>query len=171
MKVLLINDCKFESFILKDLLSSLGCNVRTSNEYDAIRVIEKYLPDIVIANLIMRNTTGDELIKKIRQKHRKIKCILSSSNIIDKDEYNVVDSIIHTPTNKDELKDVIDGLHIKEHCDKKEEVYKYNSNFISKREFTAVKEERKIQFCSFCGGKLKETNKQYKFCPYCGEKI
>jgi two-component system, chemotaxis family, chemotaxis protein CheY len=139
-KILLINDCKFESFIMKDILDNIGHEVEISNEFEAIEKVKFYYPDIVIVNLIMKSIQGDELIKKIKSSNKDIKCILSSSNQIKLESYKnkKVDAVIHTPINNSEL---INALE----CNT-------NNKFI---------------FCPYCGEKL---NNGFNFCPKCGQK-
>lgn len=145
-KVLVINDSRFESAILKDLLTKLGYDVKTTNEYSALQEVNNYLPNIVISNLIMKETSGDLLIKKIKDVHKDMVCFLSScSNLhIEDYKYNKVDDIIKTPVNVEELNKLLKKFSPKD------------SNTI----FT---------FCPYCGGKFGEGT--YSFCLYCGEKV
>ncbi|MEW9096346.1 MAG: response regulator [Clostridiaceae bacterium] len=145
-KILVVNDSKFESYILKDLLIQLGYDVEITNEYSAIYEINKYSPDVVIANLIMKETSGDLLIKKIKDMKKDTKCLLSSCNNLNIEDfrYNKVDGIIKTPVKLDDL------------------------NIILKSFFT-VNDRLDFLFCPFCGGKIGEQ--LYAFCPYCGNKL
>jgi CheY-like chemotaxis protein len=148
-KVLLINDCRFESLVLKDMLNNLGYDVEIADEYTALEKVKFTYPDIVIANLIMKNTQGDQLIEKIKQSTSEIKCVLSSSNDIKIEDYRDkrVDVVIHTPVNKLALQEAL-GASIKPH--------------------TIEKQESKFNFCPYCGDKL---NGSFAFCPYCGHKM
>lgn len=146
-KVLLVNDCRFESMIMKDVLDSMGYEVEVTNEFDAMDKVKFSYPEIVIANLVMKSIQGDELIEKIKQSRKEIKCILSSNNPIKLKDYKSkrVDAVIHTPINKAEL---IDALEAKLEIE--------------------VKEDVKYKFCPYCGGKLQGG---FAFCPGCGHKI
>lgn len=141
-KVLLINDCKFESIIMKDILCNFGYDIKITNEYEAYDMIKRFIPDIVIANLIMKTISGDELINNIKRRNPEIRCILSSCNPIKLDDYKdkKVDDIIHTPIDKEKLKKVL------------------------------VKEENAFVFCPYCGKKLEGT-KGFTFCYHCGNKL
>lgn len=143
-KILLVNDCKFESFIMKDILDNMGYEVESSNEFQALEKVEFSYPDIVIANLIMKSIQGDDLIEKIKKNNDEIRCILSSSNPINLESYKnkKVDAVIHTPIDKNEL---IKALEAKANKD---------NNF---------------KFCPYCGEKL--NNSSFIFCPKCGKKI
>jgi two-component system, chemotaxis family, chemotaxis protein CheY len=140
-KILLINDCRFESLIMKDILDNEGHEVFISNEFEALEKIKFNYPDIVIVNLIMKTIQGDELINKIKSNNEEIKCILSSSNPIKLESYanKKVDAVIHTPINKNEL---LQSLEL-------------NIN-------------NKFKFCPYCGEKL---NGDFNFCPKYGKKI
>lgn len=146
-KVLLINDCRFESMIMRDILDEMGYDVEITNEFEAMEKTKYSYPDIVIANLIMKNTLGDELIQKIKNVNREIKCILSSNNPIQLEDYKHkdIDAVIHTPINREELKSALE----------------YNFELSEQNEV-------KFSFCPYCGGKLKGD---FKFCPDCGHKL
>lgn len=140
-KILLINDCKLESLIMKDILDDAGHEVLISNEFEALQKVKFNHPDIVIANLIMQTIQGNELISKIKNINEEIKCILSSSSPIKLESYknNKVDAVIHTPINKSELLNSLE-----------------------------LKLNNKFKFCPYCGEKL---NGDFNFCPKCGKKI
>ncbi len=154
-KVLLVNDCKFESFIMKDMLDNLGYEVNTTNEYGVFIKIERFKPDIIICNLIMKNINGDNLIKNIKIKNSKMICVLSSSNLIQLKDYkkNNVDEIIHTPIEKEDLETILKKI-----------TYKFNKTEKSDMH------SQKFSFCPYCAGKL-DNSKNFLFCPYCGKKL
>lgn len=145
-KVLLINDCKFEKIIIKDLLVRLGYDVQLGDEYEALNKIKDFSPDIVIVNLIMKEITGDRLIKKIKDINSRSICILSSSNSLSIDDYkeNGVDRVIQTPINEEKLEIILEnkGNH-----------------------------ECKLRFCPYCGNKLDGIFKKIIFCPFCGQHL
>jgi len=53
-KVLLVNDSKFESMILKDMLVSIGYIAGIADEYDAIEKVQDMRPDYIIINRVMK---------------------------------------------------------------------------------------------------------------------
>jgi len=63
-KVLLVNDSKFESMILKDMLVSIGYIAGIADEYDAIEKVQDMRPDYIIINRVMKEIYGDELASK-----------------------------------------------------------------------------------------------------------
>lgn len=161
-RVLLVNDCRFESMIIKDILEDLGYEVQVSSEFNALEDISNYSPNIVICNLIMKKTTGDKLIQKVKERDPKLKCILSSSNDLKVEDFKKykVDCIIKTPITKDKLKEIIEKIKIAHNVDLE----------LLKSIIAENKKERKKEFtfCPYCGEKLDGV---YKFCPYCGSKI
>jgi len=70
-KVLLVNDSKFESMILKDMLVSIGIYCRIADEYDAIEKVQDMRPDYIIINRVMKEIYGDELASKIKPVFRR----------------------------------------------------------------------------------------------------
>lgn len=153
-KVLLINDCRFESLIMKDILRNIGYEVSVTNEYEAMSEIREFMPDIVICNLIMKEIDGNVLIRRIKTMHSEVRCYLSSSNDLKYEDYknDKVDEIIHTPIKSEELKNILQ---------RKERQYKINTS----------EPQRKKFFCQYCGGKLENLNISAAFCPYCGSKL
>lgn len=146
-KILVINDCRFEGIIMKDILSNAGYEVRIENEYGAISQVKDFSPRVVIVNLIMKETTGDKLIDRIRELDKNIRCILSSSNQLKKEDFSKekVNAIIQTPISKKNLLEAIEDGR-----------------------------ENRVQqkFCVKCGGNIEEfLRDKVKFCPYCGEKV
>lgn len=106
--LLLINDCKFESIIIKDLLEKMGCKVYICNEFRFMEAVEKFTPDILIANLIMKRTTGDSIIKQVKAKHNNIVCVLSSCNDIKIENYKNcgVDYVLNTPVSQEKIDNI-----------------------------------------------------------------
>lgn len=140
-KVLLVNDCKFESMIMRDMLKSMGYEVSITNEYDVMQKIEEVSPNILICNLIMKETTGNLVIKNVKARKREIVCYLSSSNELEYNDYKIqgVDGLIKTPVDVNELNKII--------------------------------KKKNIAFCPGCGEKLDKYNSKIAFCPYCGYKL
>lgn len=156
-KVLLVNDCKFESIIMKDILQDMGYEVKISNEYTALEDVKNYNAEVIICNLIMKHITGDHIISEAKKINFSIKGILSSSNDLKIEDYkeNKVDAIIKTPISKIVLEDIMNSF------------YSDNSlNIVKENKENTV--FRKFMFCPYCGEKL---NEKFKFCPQCGEKI
>lgn len=148
-KILLINDCRFESAVMKDMLLNLGYEVKQSTEDIALNDCRKYRPDVVITNLIMKKTTGDKLISKIKDIDGRVLCLLSSCNCIKQEDFGKcsIDGIIHTPIESNNLKHILDGC--------------LNSNRVIKG----------YLFCPFCGKKLKYELEKSNECPFCGHTL
>lgn len=111
-KVLLINDSKLQNQIMKDMLSSFDYEVCITDEYNAIVTVHDFRPDLIIANYIMKETTGDQLLSVIKIQYPEIKCVISSSNSIDINEFNrkKINAIIRTPIDKNELKMALESI-------------------------------------------------------------
>lgn len=103
-RALVINDSRFEGIILMDLLVKLGYDVKFADEFNALDIINKYSPDIVIANYIMKNTTGDKFIYEVKTIKPQVLCYLSSCNTLrGKALIKAYDGVIHTPVALKEL--------------------------------------------------------------------
>lgn len=184
-KVLVINDCKFESTIMKDYLSDVGYDVKVTSEFGAIIEARIFQPDILIANLIMKSTTGDKLISKIKAENSEIICILSSCDNIKLEDFSDsrVDEVINTPVNRDRLNEILDKA-IKNYEDTKIKK-KSMDNIIERLEQKSVSVEEnanlsqpskplvisKFLFCPFCGQRFDENTSKFTFCPYCGKSL
>ena len=108
-RVLIVNDSRFESMILKDTLSQLGYNVSITDEYSAVKQVQAFTPDVVLANYVMKDTFGDQLIERIKVRYPQIKCILTSNSELSRDDLKSgkVDAILKTPADKEALEDML----------------------------------------------------------------
>lgn len=183
-KILLVNDCKFESRVMKDCLSDIGYSVQVTNEYDVFVKVRRVQPDIVIANLIMKDTTGDKLIEYIKNTNSGIICLLSSCDLLKLEDFieHKVDEVIHTPINKLKLSEILNkalsktgnsNTSVTIHGAKKFLSDKSNKctnvDVLSK---TSIKEKASdFSFCPYCGQKLSVSDEKFVFCPYCGQKM
>ncbi|HEY8804886.1 MAG TPA: response regulator [Clostridium sp.] len=151
-RVLLVNDCKFENFVMRDMLISLGCEVIISNEFNALSDARELNCNVIIANFIMKVKTGDKILQQIKHMYPQIKCILSSSNDIRLENFNknVIEAFIRTPVTREKLKNAIKetGQLLNEH-----------------------KEYFKPSYCVYCGEKLNNSDGGAKFCKHCGKNI
>ncbi|QUH30499.1 response regulator [Vallitalea guaymasensis] len=156
-RALLVNDSRFESLIMKDMLNNLGYDVELADEFDALYEAEQFEPNIVIVNYIMRKTRGDKLIKDIKSTIPDSKCLLSSSNSIRHDKIeDSVDGILHTPLSMFTLKDSLKRVGEEEDI----------IHFVGKDEISAH-----IKYCPHCASNLSDFNQSITFCPYCGQII
>jgi len=170
-KILLVNDCKFENLIMKDYLNDIGYSVQVANEYDVFVQVRKSQPDIIIANLIMKDTTGDKLIEYIKSTNPKIICLLSSCDLIKLEDFieNKVDAVIHTPINKLKLSQILNKV-LSKVVNSKTNITIYEPEKILSK--TSINEEkRSFSFCPYCGQKLAVSDQQFLFCPHCGKRI
>ncbi|MCT4619994.1 MAG: response regulator [Marinisporobacter sp.] len=139
--VLIVNDSKLESIILKDLLKKLGMNGIISNEYTILTDLKKIDPAMVVVNYIMEDITGEQLIEEIKIRYPEIVCILASSSDLLKSQFKgfSIDDIVKIPIDQNKLKGIIE---------------KYIIN--------------KKNICFHC---KKEIQEDFYICPYCGEKL
>lgn len=155
-KALLVNDSRFESLILKDLLSKLDYEVELADEFDAVYLVEQFEPELVVVNYIMRETRGDKLIQLIKAGRPEIVCLLSSSSNVHKADFqeNQLDGIIRTPVSMFTLKDLLRRVDS------------------SKAEAAAKALEQKDgRFCDHCNADISAFNEAIVFCPFCGEEL
>jgi len=151
-RVLLVNDCKFENFIMRDMLINLGYEVIISNEFNAVSDVGALNCDLIIANYIMKEKTGDKILEQIKDMYPETKCILSSSNDIKLEDFNnsAIDGFLHTPVTKEKLEKVM--------MENRQSLNKHNKHM-------------KPPFCTYCGEKVDDSERQARFCKYCGEKF
>ncbi len=157
---MLVNDSRFESLILKDLLNKLEYEVELADEFDAVYQVEMFEPELVVVNYIMRETRGDKLIQLIKAGRPDIVCLLSSSSSVHKSDFTdfVLDGVIRTPVSMFTLRDVLRRVDDDRHQDDKKSV--------------AVKEkELEGRFCDHCNADISAFNEAIVFCPFCGEEI
>lgn len=190
-KVLLVNDSRFESIILKDILNTIGYDVRIADEYNAVKQMQSYEPDIVIANLLMKEIRGDQLVSIIKVQNSKVKCILCSNNPIRMEDFHFkkIDGVFRTPIDKPGLEKVLkevknsfeadEAVVVREAAMKPEEKQASPASEEKKQSWSAraVSGETTgtqppadtIRFCRQCGHRLGTDG--FVFCPYCGGKI
>lgn len=144
-RALLINDSRFESLILKDMLQKLGFAVEIADEFEALYAIEKFEPELVIVNFIMQQTRGDKLIQLMKAGMPDLKCVLSSSNDVKLSDFpgNHIDGLLHTPISQFLLENVLENMDNK---NKEVEVSTLCSN--CKKDLAPFDG---IAFCPFCG--------------------
>ncbi|PKM95481.1 MAG: hypothetical protein CVU84_05285 [Firmicutes bacterium HGW-Firmicutes-1] len=157
-KALLVNDSKFESLILRDMLSKLDFEVEIADEFDAIYEVEQFRPDIIIVNYIMQETTGDELIQQIKLGQPSAKCVLSSSNTVKLSDFNGkrIDGLLHTPISIFSLKDTLHRLGA---VNLDDDLLKTSNTEASGR------------FCDSCNQDISTFSMNIVFCPFCGDEL
>ena len=151
-RVLLVNDCKLENLIIMDMLISLGCEVIISNELNASSDVAKLNCNVIIANFIMKEQTGDKILQQVKGMYPETRCILSSNNELKCEDFKSesIDAFICTPVTKENLEKAIKGdeMLLKEY-----------------------KHQVKPSFCTYCGEKSDDGEQKSRFCKYCGGKL
>ena len=112
-RVLIVNDSRFESLVLRDILSQLGYYVSITDEYEAEEAVRDFLPDVVFINSVMKETFGDQLVERIKKYHPEALCILTSSSEIKRNRLRSrkIDAIVRTPVEKNELEGILQRLN------------------------------------------------------------
>lgn len=157
-KALLVNDSKFESLILRDMLSKLDYDVEVADEFDAVYEVEQFRPDVVFVNYIMQETTGDELIQHIKSGQPTAKCVLSSNSVLKDFNDKEIDGILHTPISMFTLKDT---LH---------RIGEVNQDEFFEG-FAGEETEPSRRYCDSCNQDITEFGKHIVFCPFCGDEL
>lgn len=157
-RALLVNDSRFESLILKDLLSKLEYEVELADEFDAVYQVEQFDPELVVVNYIMRETRGDKLIQLIKAGRPEIVCLLSSSSNVHQNDFTEfkLDGVIRTPVSMFTLKDMLRRV---EELRRAEEAA------------SMVDTSDEGRFCNHCNADISAFNAAIVFCPFCGEEI
>ncbi|QZY53630.1 response regulator [Crassaminicella profunda] len=140
-EVLIVNDSKLESIILKDILTKLGMNGIISHEHTIMNDLKNISPVMVVVNYIMEDITGDQLIEEIKKNYPQIVCILTSSSKLLKSQFkgSWIDEIVKIPIETNKIKEIIE-------------------NYIINRK----------NICFHC---KKEIQEDFYICPYCGQKL
>lgn len=195
-RVLIINDSQFERLIMKDIVSRLGYEANTGDEYDTMSLIESYDPNIVIANMTMNRINGDKLIAAIKGKKPEIRCYLSSCSRIpsEKLQYPVADGYIETPVtpgclerilnNEDQANSgadqylpqdiqTVQSAQASALPDEQGKIIKQHpkkQDYIEGDSSEQPPQKTAFAFCPYCGHEM-ETKLKYTFCPFCGNKF
>lgn len=91
MKILIVDDNYQDIFLAKDTIESLDINVdviEAENGIDAIEMIEKHNPDIVLLDIKMPKMDGFDTLKIIKEKYSSIIVIMLTTSDYDKDILN-----------------------------------------------------------------------------------
>lgn len=171
-RVLVVNDSRFERKIMRDMLISLGYEVKVTNEYEVFFLLDSYNPDIVIANMNMTNITGDRLIQDIKGRIPTTKCYLSSCSEINP-EYSQskwIDGVFATPINPGSLAKILQQEEI-EVPKPFEEIMDLAVNCSLGQNLHDENDVTRFAFCPYCGNTLSESSGKFDFCPFCGMKI
>ncbi len=149
-RALLINDSRFESLILKDMLQKLGYAVEIADEFEALYAIEKFEPDVVIVNYIMQQTRGDKLIQLMKAGMPSLKCVLSSSSDVKLSDFSggYIDGLVHTPISQYLLENVLENME-------QDHQVIDNSTLCSNCKKDLAPFDG-ITFCPFCGSVVSE---------------
>ena len=84
IKVLLVDDDKVHCFLYKNILEKKGHFVEVANRGEqALAIIDKFKPHVIILDINMPGISGDKLISVILSMYPEIKVIMVSGDIDD----------------------------------------------------------------------------------------
>lgn len=188
-RILVVNDSRFEALILKDTLTTMDYDVKTTDDRNAITVIDSFQPDIIIANRTMGSIRGEELILQIKRKSPAITCLISSCSVIPEEDTTMIhiDGFFQTPIPREALAEVLSKA-VNRRMTHENPAAKI-STLLSPVTPTAAElsatppiepekpavapaaEGHHYAFCPFCGKALSEQHAHYVFCPFCGQRL
>ena len=116
LNILIVEDGEeIKEIINKTFQLTINSIVLANNGIEAINMYNNKKPDIILTDLRMEKTDGNELIKRIRQKDKKIPIILVTAYINDfiLTNTNDVEAFIDKPINSINLIQTIDKCLIK----------------------------------------------------------
>jgi len=145
-KILLVDDVPLTLEIARSVLSNTGCRILTaSNGKEALNVVKRELPHLVLMDIVMPEMNGDECCKLIKEdpstNHIPVILLSSASRLadLDKETLDHCNDILKKPFGKAELLEKIQTyLDIKCRKDKRilintEVAYIYNNRAHSGR--------------------------------------
>ena len=116
MKILVVDDNQKTCELVKELLLYLGHQVQaTARGTEAIAMLERILPDIVITDRRMPGMSGEELIRKIKESLPHLPIILMTADFLSNTERKVINaaganSILSKPFSEEELEMALDEV-------------------------------------------------------------
>lgn len=116
LNILIVEDGEeIKEIINKTFQLTINSIVLANNGIEAINMYNNKKPDIILTDLRMEKTDGNELIKRIRQKDKKIPIIVVTAYINDfiLTNTNDVEAFIDKPINSINLIQTIDKCLIK----------------------------------------------------------
>ena len=116
LNILIVEDSEeIKEIINKTFQLTINSIVLANNGIEAINMYNNKKPDIILTDLRMEKTDGNELIKRIRQKDKKIPIIVVTAYINDfiLTNTNDVEAFIDKPINSINLIQTIDKCLIK----------------------------------------------------------
>lgn len=186
-KVLIINDSGFERMVLRDQVQTLGFEVKTADEFGGLRLIKKFQPDIVIANLTMADISGDQLIEQIKTMQPNTRCLLSTCSRNQRRHLvsQAIDGVLETPATMEHLGKLLNNQEISLGSPQVQETElpaKENnpsnqtgpgSEELITRPSTQEKDviNTAFVFCPYCGKHLENAEPKFIFCPFCGSRL
>jgi CheY-like chemotaxis protein len=121
--ILIADDEDMNCVLLSKVLEDLGCIVKTtSNGQEALDVVEKKLPDLIILDSTMPILNGEETLLKLKQDDRtkKIPVVIATGDAFAENQARLIvagaSAILSKPIAVKDLAKVL-IQHLKHHCD------------------------------------------------------
>ncbi|MCR4291708.1 MAG: response regulator [Candidatus Kuenenia sp.] len=111
--ILVVEDDKNQRLWYKQELEKEGYNVVTAGDgTDCIKMVDDYLPDIIVMDIVMPKMDGLESMGKILSEHRKIPVIINTAYSCYKASFLSwpADAYITKSSDLKELKNTIKGI-------------------------------------------------------------
>ncbi len=171
-KVLIINDSGFERMVLRDQIRMLGYEVKTADEITGLSMIERFHPDIVVANLTMTDISGDKLLEHIKSTAPHIRCFLSSCSKINWEmvDNDIIDGVIETPVANTTLGKILNESGLGPNKAEGSAYLPEEKDFINEQT-NLQGSVPALKICSSCGKDLNKTGNEFSFCPFCGTRL
>ncbi|MEE9258111.1 MAG: response regulator [Nitrospinaceae bacterium] len=116
-RILIVEDCEDQALLLQNFLSNWGYRVQLSpNGKDALQLLEKYKPDLIISDIMMPEMDGFELCRAVKEDPSlsDLPVILITASWEKKDFFQGLDSgadyYFTKPCDKDYLKSKLDEI-------------------------------------------------------------
>ncbi len=94
MKILVVDDTELIRVMVEDLLLFLGHQVRSvASGKEALTLLERYIPDIVVTDRRMPGMSGEELIRHIRTSKPDLPIVLMTGDDLSDFERDVIHAV------------------------------------------------------------------------------
>ncbi len=86
-KILIVDDEENIRALLKNILSEFGEVFEADTGKKGFAIFEKEMPDLILLDIMLPDTSGVELLQQIRDKNRKVKIVMITA-------YETIKSVI-----------------------------------------------------------------------------
>jgi len=150
LKILIVDDAVFIRKVLRGILQELGMEVigEASNGNEALRMVKEYMPDVVTLDITLPDTTGLELLKKIKELSNATDVIMVtaiSNHDIVKEAMKVgAVNYITKPFSKEKIEEVLKNIKEKKFLALDKETKVAQEDFVTDSNEIADKEKENL---------------------------